>query len=313
MATIISLLTAYNNDTGVRYSLSRLSNLLNIPVKTLREDLEQILNGSSGNRVYSLEYCDELEEETDDTLSPKTINENTDIYLSGYYNGNLELVLSAEEWTLLNDLLDGKLEVGMEKQKICWIKNSLNAYPEKYIRWMNDINESILLGTSIKFSYKTPKEGIINVCTRPVKLIQSVDDNLLYVVGFNDNIYRLDRIVGDISPSGERFELDGTVDYSKYDKMWGLENSNELVHIKLRIYKEAGSVARALKDLGKRAEGHITEYSDYVVYEDDIIGRNKFKSWVYGYGSSMVVEEPEDIRKEIISSIKARMEYYRNA
>ena len=48
----------------------------------------------------------------------------------------------------------------------------------------------------------------------------------------------------------------------------------------------------------------------YYLYEDDVLHISKLKSWVYSYGSSMVVIEPESLREEVIESYKKRKQYY---
>ena len=307
MATIISLLSAYNGNDNCVFSIGRLSKLLSVSEETLREDLYQISGSDNNNAIYSLEACSD---DIDEIIDPRTVDKDLEIYLSGYYNSKVELILDSDEWTLLNDFLDDKLDSGIEKSKVCFFKNSLNAFSDKYIEWMNALNETIEAGSSVRFMYMDKNNQMAEVKTRPVKLIHAVDDNLIYIVGHNGYFYRFDRISGEIKNCRESFELRGDIDYSLFEKMWGAENSKEPVHVKVKIYKEAGAPGRALNELGAHADGHITEYDDYIVYEDDVIGINKFKSWVYGYGKSMVVMEPEKLREEIVASIKKRWKYY---
>ena len=307
MATIISLLSAYNGNTNCVFSIERLTKLLNISEETLREDLCQIIGTDNDNAMFSLEACSD---DIDDIIDPLTVDKDMEIYLSGYYNSKVDLVLDSDEWTLLNDLLDDKLDSGIEKSKVCLFKNSLNAFPDKYVEWMNALNEAIEAGSSVRFMYKDRYDKLGEVKTRPVKLIHAVDDNLIYLVGHNGYFYRFDRIAEEIKNCKESFELRDDIDYTLYEKMWGAENAKNPVHVKVKIYKEAGVPRRVLDDLGARADGHITEFDDYIIYEDDVIGINKFKSWVYGYGKSMVVLEPQKLRDEIIDSIKKRWNYY---
>nr|MCR5105437.1 WYL domain-containing protein [Eubacterium sp.] len=57
---------------------------------------------------------------------------------------------------------------------------------------------------------------------------------------------------------------------------------------------------------------YFSENEKEYVYTDKILESNlgELKSWIYSYGSSMVVEKPETLRKQIIESYQKRKDYY---
>ena len=69
--------------------------------------------------------------------------------------------------------------------------------------------------------------------------------------------------------------------------------------------------SRIRRDLECRINGTLYEKDGFLYYEDTVYGLSKFRNWVFGYGSSAVVLEPEELRESVIESLKRRMELYR--
>lgn len=59
-------------------------------------------------------------------------------------------------------------------------------------------------------------------------------------------------------------------------------------------------------------ENYFFEEKDKFVYKDKIAENDlgSFKSWIYSYGSSMVVMAPASLRKQVYESYKERAKYY---
>ena len=55
--------------------------------------------------------------------------------------------------------------------------------------------------------------------------------------------------------------------------------------------------------------GKLEEQDGFLYYEDIVYGISKLRTWIYGYGSSAVVIEPESLRLHIIDSLKRRLEH----
>ena len=88
-----------------------------------------------------------------------------------------------------------------------------------------------------------------------------------------------------------------------FEKMWGMEEGEEF-HTVLRIYDEANVISKVRHDLGERASRLKKGGDGCYYYEDDLIGENRFRSWLRGYGSSIVVLEPAAIREKMIDTYR---------
>ena len=86
--------------------------------------------------------------------------------------------------------------------------------------------------------------------------------------------------------------------------------SDEPEQVKVRFYNEANVWNKVKKELANRVNGKLYEKDGYLYYEDIVYGISKFRSWLYGYGSSAIVLEPESLRKHIIDSLREREKYY---
>ena len=173
---------------------------------------------------------------------------------------------------------------------------------DEEIEWMDTFDLIIREGTALEFIYYAPGFEPERKCIRPVKLIHNIDSHNIYVVDTEEKIYRFDRMKL-MKPSNKRIDIPDGVQYDKFDMMWGVEHS-EPIHVRLKIYDEANVIDRIRRELGHRCEGKIREFEGHFLYEDDIIGVNSFRSWVSGYGSSVVVLEPQELAENIIAAAK---------
>ena len=80
-----------------------------------------------------------------------------------------------------------------------------------------------------------------------------------------------------------------------------------------------GLILKIKEDVGRRTmnpdykvDEHFSEEADRYVYRDKIDENDygTIKSWIYSYGSSMVVEKPKELRQQVIESYKTRRSYY---
>ena len=306
MATVISLLS---QDFGDGFSVNELSELMQVDRETILRDLKNI-------QAYSLHYASEDEEYEDrdagQELNDGSLDMDLGLFLEGPRSASVQLILDSEELTMLSDFLDNELGRKLKKSKSCFIKNGIGSFSEEDIELRNFLSDRMAAGKSVSFNYLDKNgEKQYKKTIRPMKLIHNVDDNFIYVVGHDDVIYRFDKIK-DCRTSNEKFTPRENVDFSKYDRAWGVEFGIP-VHVKVKIFDEAGVVLRVLRELGDKAEGHVEKHEGYIIYEDDILGKEKFYSWVRSYGSSMVVYEPADIRRRLLESVEKRMGYYRKS
>ena len=146
---------------------------------------------------------------------------------------------------------------------------------------------------------------------KPLQLVHNAMDDFYYVVTIKENQLfplRLDRILS-YEIMEENIVIDDLSLLDMIPHIWGME-MGEKVHVKIKILNEARVQAKVRRDLVSRTKGVWTQKGDALYFEDDVIGINNFRSWVNGYGSSVLVVEPKSLREQIIESAKKRLEYY---
>jgi predicted DNA-binding transcriptional regulator YafY len=231
------------------------------------------------------------------------------------------LVLSSDEYTHLGEYLKKQKKSLRKMDGIFKVKNSLEMKVEEAAAKYK-ILEIIKSGKCVRFSYKSPKENKESVVSiKPKYINYNADTGFMYIVDWAGYKYRFDRIWGlSFEKCFETFD-----DESKLDVKPIL--SQETIDVKVIIRKREdpvkgryeGLINKIKEDVRRRnmdpdynVEEHFSETDEAYIYEDQILAneRGEFKSWVYSYGSSMVVVEPRDLRDEIVASYKARLDYY---
>lgn len=312
-----TLLLLLNGSNG-QLSISSLSELLGISLEMLRRDIRSIYQSKDDS--IELAFLDgqssiDMDEiGIDDTQLLKNLEsgayDHDHLYVSLRENKDIELILDAEEYDCLSDFLNQQKElINSRKMSLgsCLFKDSISSITEAEWDKVRELDLIIEDGLGLLIRYLTGEGELIERTIFPVRIAHDVENHFLYIVDDQLRFYRFDRIRG-IKKVPSKHRPEGKpADLSILDHMWGT-GLTDPVHVKVRIYDEAGVPQRVKADLGRKADGHLYQWDGYYFYEDDVIGINRFCSWVYGYGSSMVVEEPESLRKRIENSIIARLE-----
>ena len=154
---------------------------------------------------------------------------------------------------------------------------------------------------------------------RPNSVITYEDDKLIYeddISGIYDFCIkegkllplRLDRIRS-YEISEEKIVNDDLSPLELIPQIWGME-VGEPVHVKIKILNEARVQEKVKRDLASRTKGVWSQKGDSLYFEDDVIGINNFRTWLHGYGSSVLVIKPRSLREQIIESARKRVAYY---
>lgn len=91
---------------------------------------------------------------------------------------------------------------------------------------------------------------------------------------------------------------------------WGRCFSDQPQSVKIRFYKEGNVWEKIRKNPAYRSYGKLYEKDGYFYYEDVVYGNSAFRTWLYGYGSSVIVLEPESLRQHSIDSLRERKESF---
>ncbi|MBR5596945.1 MAG: WYL domain-containing protein [Lachnospiraceae bacterium] len=303
-----TILTLFQVE-GVSYSVKELAELLQIPASVIRKDILMLHTHDECGITFFAE-----EEDGPEDIAEALKSEKADDLILGaitQYENEVYLPLTELEISCLNDFLDGKqLSAGKVKKNytIKPMYNQARANMQVKVKEMYDV---IQKGQNIRIKYKTRTGAFSEWLIRPLELIHNAMDDLYYVVTVNRGRmipYRLDRIRS-YRVVEEDVEVGNTEVLKHLPHMWGME-LGEKVHVKIKILNEANVQYKVKRDLAQRIHGTWTQVGDDLYFEDDVIGIYNFKSWINSYGSSVLVVEPESLRKEIMESARKRIAFY---
>lgn len=171
------------------------------------------------------------------------------------------------------------------------------------------IHQAIIDQKCITIKYKTAKGVISHISLKPLKIAYDVDENLYSLLSIHDGsiqVHRLDHILS-IDENSDKPEPQDETLLDIYPNVWGNCFSDPPEHVKVKFYNEANVWNKVRKELAYRSNGKLYEDGEFLYYEDTVYGISKFRSWLYGYGSSAIVLEPQSLRQHIIDSLKARL------
>lgn len=171
------------------------------------------------------------------------------------------------------------------------------------------IHQAIIDQKCITIKYKTAKGVISHISLKPLKIAYDVDENLYSILSIHDSsiqVHRLDHILS-IDENSDKPEPQDETLLDIYPNVWGNYFSDPPEHVKVKFYNEANVWNKVRRELAYRSNGKLYEDGEFLYYEDTVYGISKFRSWIYGYGSSAIVLEPQSLRQHIIDSLKARL------
>lgn len=303
MNDILKLLTIIaNSEDGA--SIRELHRKTEMPVEVIKENLENLWYNAE---LYLIDLAPE-DEEGYEEASGNCLDFKWSI---GNFDENTKVLsLNHFERYLYKNILTKSENSGSD---ILGIKTKSTYDIEDYKFKLCQISLAVESRRALRAKYKTRTSKIEEFIIMPLGIVFYEFENLFYVVGQYDNnivTYRLDRIES-LGPPKDSFTPIEGFDLKKYiSNIWGMEQG-EPVQAKIKFLKAGNVFYRVRRDLECRQNKKLTEFDDYIVYEDTIVGINSFKNWLRSFGSSAVVIEPEELRKEMIDSAKRSLAYYR--
>lgn len=232
-------------------------------------------------------------------------------------NATYQLSLSQEEYAALGAFNENSLVLQKSIQKLkhsytnsYHIKDSY-LFTHQYMdlnKKLDCLNNAIENGNCLDIKYRTSKGKIISFLFMPLKIVYDADENLYSVLSIYENsvrIHRLDHILS-LKESNKKIEKPNEDLLNIYPNVWGNCFSDMPEYVKVRFYNEGNVWDKVKKELATRTNGKLYEKDGFLYYEDMVYGINKFRSWIYGYGSSAIVLEPESLQKHILDSLNVR-------
>lgn len=177
---------------------------------------------------------------------------------------------------------------------------------------LEKINQAITEKNCLDIVYRVSADRTIKFYFKPLKITYDADEDVYAILSIYKGrvqVHRLDRIESICESDKKIADADESL-LDIYPNVWGNCFSDEPEQVKVRFYNEANVWNKVKKELANRVNGKLYEKDGYLYYEDIVYGISKFRSWLYGYGSSAIVLEPESLRKHIIDSLREREKYY---
>lgn len=125
--------------------------------------------------------------------------------------------------------------------------------------------------------------------------------------------YRLDRMVK-LEHGGRHFQYPEDFQLHQYLKpFWGIQRGRT-VKVKVRFINEAGVVSKARRELENFGGGTIElEGGGDLVFTGELVGEDDFRTWLRGFGSSVEVLEPPELREKMIEGARGLYEMYKDS
>ncbi len=171
-------------------------------------------------------------------------------------------------------------------------------------------------GRVVEFSYDSSHGGRHDrVRLRPYFLEPSAVGRSLYVIGFDEGAgalrtYKVERM-GQTTLTLDRYEIPDDFDADRWLRhSWGIwsADSTELVTVKLRF--DAGVARRVRESVWHRTQ-RLTERPDgSVELEFQVAGIVEVRPWILGWGETVEVLEPPELRKVVAHAVRGAAARY---
>lgn len=311
LSNIFTLLYTDGEDA----SIARLSETLEIPIEVIRQDMNTILRNDIFRTHFDEEYYDE--EDCPD------IDDNTEFSLQRgeffFSQDTAPIYVTNRETDLLTKYYPELM--GSDKHIANYrIKESPTQAHYKLDALCEQIQDAIDLGHYLKFNYKGNKSTELRTYELAPRLIyHNINNGRIYMITTTQerfSSWRLDAMSSVVTLYDRKDNSAMPPELLKrFDYLWGLSNENidEPVHVKVRIDAFSRNILEKIRnDISRRKYAKLYQEGDYWYYEDDIIGFSAFRSWIYQFGYSVVVMEPESLAREVYESAAARVEKYKD-
>ena len=269
------------------------------------EDIEENLSIQLSNALYN------LEEDEFDQLLLNGIFDEVPIYFAKTNYAHYHIKLSpTEAFTYYRYHLKQPDGNRMNQFDSYQIKDSYRyTYTDKLTEKLEIINDAITKKYALHMEYTTSQGIHISITLSPLKITYDSMDNIYALLSLTEEgfrVYPLDRIQS-LRKSNSRYsDYDAEQKLSIAPNVWGNGFSDEPYQVKVRFYNEGNVWHKVKKDLSYRINGKLYEENGYLYYEDTVYGLSAFRNWIFGYGSSAIVLEPQKLRKEILDSLLKR-------
>ena len=311
-------------NNGYDASIKEISRTLGVPINVIREDIKALLKNETFSSFFNEDLWDEdlHDDFSYDTEDIPNISDNTLLTLNSadfqIPDNHVPMYITHREKELLAQYYPDIIE--RSNKKLYMTKDAPTKLEADTHKLCELIQQAIDNNKYLKFSYKNTKDGTLKIYELAPKLIyHNTSNGRIYMITlWNDekvSPWRIDRMYSctivknreDTAPMPQKL-LD------KFDYFWAmdLDTIDEPVHIKIRIHGFSRNIIEKIQnDISRRKYAKFYQEGEYWYYEDEIIGLSSFRTWIYQYGSAMVVMEPVTLARDVYNSAVERLKKYK--
>lgn len=306
------------DDMSEALTIKWLSESYNIPITVIRSDICSILMAYKKYNDYLVIYPQDIDweyvdlKEVASAISEGQWDDLSLVTSIGLHDDCHSLSLSPEEQkALLEEFKFSTTTVDFE------IKKDFKYYaaPKDLFNTLEEINYAIDNNHQICFSYFKGKTPSTHQLT-PVKIIYDNEENLYYVLAFQDKTFKtfdlrlIKYLTVETSTKAEDYDKESLL--AKAPHVW--KNAFDVkkpTHVKVKF--NANVYNRIYEDLAYRNPDTLLTLGrdSSIIFEDDIYGLSGFEAWIRTYGSNAVILEPKKLARERIQKIKETLENYK--
>ena len=186
---------------------------------------------------------------------------------------------------------------------------------ERFTRNFATVARGWAEGRVVEFSYESARGRHERVRLRPYFLEPSAVGRSLYVIGHDEGAgalrtYKVERM-GQASLTLDRYEIPDDFDADRWLRhSWGIwsADSTELVTVRLRFN---AAVARRVRESVWHRTQRLTERPDgSVELEFEVAGIVEVRPWILGWGETVEVLEPPELRRVVADAVSAAAARY---
>lgn len=328
---INAILTLFRSENSI-YTVNSIAEILGVPSFVVRKDLYTLMTVEECETVI---YAYDDEDDADDFVERLRDGLEDDTRLSAYSNFSADVILPLTdiEKTVLESFAPTEQMSAKFAEGNLYLKPYYNQESSAVQLMISKLNNHINNGDVLEITYPDRTNSPKTIIFKPLLIVRYADENVSYVITLKAGYIlplRIDKIK-DIKISDETVVIDDYSPLRILPCLWKMDTKGEM-DVELRILlDEKDPIRKKIKtdlsnsriiaddnidpNIKKQFEnfdqGSFTDYKDYAVYKGKVIGRDAFRNWINGYGSSIVVDKPESLRDEIIESARKRYEMYK--
>lgn len=326
---INTILTLFRS-VDVQYSVKSIAEMLDVPVKIIRQDLCALISSEECETVICPYEEDAAEDDKFLERLKKGLEDDRLLCAYSKYNADIVLPLTEMEMTVLESVMpDWGISKGYANGNV-FLKADSSRESFQTQMMISKLNEYIRNQNVIECSYVARNGHHYKKIIKPLLIARYFAENVSYLITIEKgkmSSIRIDRIK-EVKKSNKKIEIKDLSPLKNLPVMWKMDAFDRMdVVLKIKgskylrdIVKEElmenriiinEKISEEYRSVFEKADrGSWEDCADYAIYKGTIIGRDAFRNWINGFGDSIIVLEPVNLRDEIIENAKRRLSNY---